>query len=126
MSNGTAIAQRPQARAYLAGTGLSLVLTGAAVAVFLAVGAYVAFNGLPFGGHGGGADRVSLRSHARAAAANAGAAPGGAGGAAAGGPGRAAAAGGGGAGGRGGSGAGGGGGGAGGGAGDPSSGAAGT
>src|SRR5260221_14510585 len=99
MSNGTAIAQRPQARAYLAGTGLSLVLIGAAVAAFLAVGAYVAFNGLPFGGHGAAADRVSLRSQARAAAANARAALGGPRGAAAAGPGGAGAGGGGGAGG---------------------------
>src|SRR5436190_375381 len=84
MSNGTAIAQRPQAKAYLAGTGLSFVLIAGAVAAFLALGAYVAFNGLPFAGSGSGSDRVTLRAaQARAAAANARAALGGAPGAAA-------------------------------------------
>jgi hypothetical protein len=91
MSNGTAIAQRPQARAYLAGGGLSLVLIAGAVAVFLALGAFVAFNGLPFGGHGDNAGHVTLRAQARAAAANAGAALGGVPGAVAGVPGGAAA-----------------------------------
>src|SRR3954451_4149627 len=91
MSNGTAIVHRPQARAYLAGTGVSLLLIIGAVIAFLAVGAYVAFNGLPFGGHRGSADKVSLRTQARAAAANAGAALGGGPGAAAGGGGGAAA-----------------------------------
>ena len=47
MTNGTAIAHRP-ARAYLAGAGVSALLIAGTVAAFLALGAFVAFNGLPF------------------------------------------------------------------------------
>ena len=74
MSNGTAIAHRPQARAYLAGTGASLALTAGAAAILLAVGAFVAFKGLPFGGHAAATPSVPLHARAAAAAAHTGAA----------------------------------------------------
>jgi hypothetical protein len=41
-------------RAYLAGAGATAALTAGALVVFLSLAAFVAFNGLPFGGFGDG------------------------------------------------------------------------
>jgi len=92
---------RANLRAYLAGSGATGALIAGAVVIFLAVGAFVAFSGMPFGGSGGGEGSASLRGQtaggapASAAAALAGASgavaasPAGARGAAAGGSGSA-------------------------------------
>jgi hypothetical protein len=47
-------------RGYIAGTGASGSLLVAALVAFLAVSAFVAFDGLPFGDDGGGVEAVAL------------------------------------------------------------------
>jgi hypothetical protein len=47
-------------RAYLAGTAATAALIGAVVFAFASLGAYVAFNGLPIGGHDDGAEATNV------------------------------------------------------------------
>ena len=56
-------------RAYLAGTGATAALIGGAVVVFIAVAAFVGFNGLPFGADDSSDATVELIGNAPEAAA---------------------------------------------------------
>ena len=51
---------RTNMRAYLAGTGATSALIGGALIVFLALAAFVAFNGLPLANEGNGEGSISL------------------------------------------------------------------
>jgi len=68
------------ARAYLAGTGATGALIAGATVVLLSLAAFVAFNGMPFGGSGGSSGSAYVGAKATgpsaAAAAALGAAPG--------------------------------------------------
>ena len=56
-------------RAYLAGTGATGALIGGALIVFLALAAFVAFNGLPLAGQGTGEGSISLSERSIASGA---------------------------------------------------------
>jgi hypothetical protein len=63
---------RVNVRAFLAGGGASTALIAATVVAFIAIGAYVGFNGLPFGG--GGEDQAAVEIAAPSGAPGAAAA----------------------------------------------------
>ena len=60
--NPNPAARSSHLRAYLAGTGATGSLIAGAMVVFLSLAAFVAFNGVPFGGSGGGLGSARLGS----------------------------------------------------------------